>query len=148
LTDEDFMRQALLLADNAAAQDEIPVGAVVVKDDCIIGSGFNSNISHVDPTAHAEVQALREAAKALGNYRLEGCTLYVTLEPCLMCCGALLQARIKRLVFGAREPKTGAVVSVHDSLMVPGLNHHVAIAEGVLAEACAARLTVFFEKRR
>jgi len=142
------MRRALELADIAFAKDEVPVGAVVVKDNRIIGEGFNTCISHSDPSAHAEVQALRAAATALQNYRLEECTLIVTLEPCLMCCGALLQARIKRLVFGAREPKTGAVVSMHDALMLPGLNHQVAITEGVLASDCASRLGDFFKQRR
>lgn len=148
MTDEDYMQRALELADLASDQDEVPVGAVVVQDNRIIGEGFNACIAESDPCAHAEVQALRAAASAVNNYRLEDCTLFVTLEPCLMCCGALLQARIKRLVFGAREPRTGAVVSLHDALMLPGLNHHVAISEGVLAEECAARLTTFFKNRR
>ena len=142
------MQRALELADLASAQDEIPVGAVVVQDNRIIGEGHNACIGRVDPSAHAEVQALRAAALAVNNYRLEDCTLFVTLEPCLMCCGALLQARIKRLVFGVREPKTGAVVSLHDALMLPGINHRVAISEGVLADDCAARLTTFFKNRR
>lgn len=142
------MRRALELADLAAAQNEIPVGALVVQNNRVIGEGFNACIGRVDPSAHAEVQALRAAALSVNNYRLEDCTLYVTLEPCLMCCGTLLQARIKRLVFGAREPKSGAVVSLHDALMLPGNNHRVAISEGVLADECAARLTTFFRNRR
>ena len=142
------MREALALADAAAAAGEVPVGAVVVLDDAIIGRGHNRSLVDHDPSAHAEVVALREAAAAVQHYRLDGATLYVTLEPCLMCCGALLQARVGRLVFGAREPRSGAVVSVFEALMAPGQTHHVPIEEGILAEACATRLRDFFEARR
>jgi len=138
------MREALVLADLAAGAGEVPVGAVVVADGAIVGRGHNRSMADHDPSAHAEVIALREAARAAGHYRLDGATLFVTLEPCLMCCGALLQARIGRLVFGAREPRTGAVVSVFDTLMAPGQTHHVAIEEGVLGEECATRLQAFF----
>jgi len=138
----------LKLADAAMAEGEVPVGALVVLDDTVIGKGHNRSVTDVDPTAHAEVIALREAAKNLGQFRLDRATLYVTLEPCLMCCGALLQARIARLVFGASEPRTGAVISVHESLMLPGNTHHVAITKGIEERACASRLNAFFKNRR
>ena len=138
------MREALALADRAAAAGEVPVGALVVADGVVVGRGHNRSLADHDPRAHAEVIALREAAAARRHYRLDGATLYVTLEPCLMCCGALLQARVARLVYGAREPRTGAVVSVFDTLLAQGQTHHVAIEEGVLAAECAARLRDFF----
>lgn len=146
--DEALMREALALADAAALAGEVPVGALVVMDGAVLGRGHNRSLADHDPSAHAEVIALREAAASIGHFRLDGATLYVTLEPCLMCCGALLQARIGRLVFGAREPRTGAVVSVFDTLMAPGQTHHVAIDEGVLKSECAARLQRFFERLR
>lgn len=142
------MLQALTLADKAAAAGEVPVGAVVTLHDAIIGRGHNRSLIDHDPSAHAEVIALREAARAEGSFRIDGATLYVTLEPCLMCCGALLQARIARVVFGAREPKSGAVISVHETLMAPGATHHVAVTEGVLAAGCSQRLSDFFAQRR
>jgi len=142
------MRLALGLADEAAGIGEVPVGSVVVMGDAVIGRGFNSSVTDHDPSAHAEVVALRQAALAQRSFRLDKATLYVTLEPCLMCCGALLQARVSRLVYGAREPRTGAVVSVHEALMAPGTTHHIAITEGILAPACRRRLQSFFGSRR
>ena len=136
------------MADAAAAAGEVPVGAVVVRDGEVVGRGHNRSLAEHDPSAHAEVVALREAAAAARSFRLDGATLYVTLEPCLMCCGALLQARVARLVFGAREPRTGAVVSAFETLMAPGQTHHVSIGEGVLADDCAARLRAFFAAAR
>lgn len=142
------MRHALRLAGQAAAAGEVPVGAVVVRDGQVLGEGCNAPIGQHDPTAHAEVQALRQAARRLGNYRLEDCTLYVTLEPCAMCSGALLNARVARVVYGAREPKTGAAGSVLDVFALPQLNAHTEIVGGVLAEECAAVLADFFQARR
>ncbi|MFC4620682.1 tRNA adenosine(34) deaminase TadA [Comamonas nitrativorans] len=147
-TDLHWMRHALRLARQAAAAGEVPVGAVVVKDGQVLGEGCNAPIGQHDPTAHAEVQALRQAARRLGNYRLEGCTLYVTLEPCAMCSGALLHARVARVVYGAREPKTGAAGSVLDVFALPQLNAHTAIVGGVLEAECAAVLADFFQARR
>ncbi len=146
--DEHWMRHALRLAQQAAAAGEVPVGAVVVKDGVLLGAGFNAPIAQHDPTAHAEIQALRQAAQALGNYRLDGCTLYVTLEPCTMCSGALLAARLARVVFGAREPKTGAAGSVLDVFSLPQLNHHTHICGGVLQAECAQLLADFFHSKR
>ncbi len=123
-TDEPFMAEALALARAAGSRGEVPVGAVVVSDGAIVGRGGNAPIAATDPTAHAEIAALREAGRALGNYRLPDCTLYVTIEPCAMCAGAILHARIARLVFGARDPKTGACGSVVDLFAEPRLNHH------------------------
>jgi tRNA(adenine34) deaminase len=146
--DEGFMRAALELAEQAEEAGEVPVGAVVVKDGLIIGQGYNRPISAVDPTAHAEVTALRDAAQCLGNYRLGGCTLYVTLEPCAMCVGAIFHARIGRLVYGAPDPKTGACGSV---INLPGeerLNHHMQVTRDVLAAECANMLRQFFVGRR
>ena len=142
------MREALALAGQAAAAGEVPVGAIVVKDGRVIGRGFNRPITSADPTAHAEVIALREAAAALGNYRLPGCELYVTLEPCAMCVGAILHARIARVVFGADDPKTGACGSVVDLLGMSRLNHHATATRGVLATASARLLQQFFAERR
>lgn len=142
------MRAALDLARQAAALDEVPVGAVVVVDGEIVGRGFNQPISRRDPTAHAEIMALRDAASRLGNYRLPGSTLYVTLEPCVMCTGAVMHARVARVVFGARDPKTGAAGSVVDLYSEGRLNHHADIAGGVLAEECGALLSNFFAARR
>lgn len=142
------MAEALRLAKKAAAFDEVPVGALVVMDGQVIGKGFNRCVSNNDPSAHAEIVALREAAVHHENFRLDGATLYVTLEPCLMCCGALLQARISRLAYGAREPRTGAVVSVHECLRAPGVDHHVAISEGILLNESAEILQQFFAMKR
>jgi tRNA(adenine34) deaminase len=146
--DETFMREALALAAQAAAAGEVPVGAVVVHDGRVIGRGFNAPISTHDPTAHAEVAALRDAARASGNYRLVDCTLYVTLEPCIMCAGAMMHARVARVVYGAPDPKTGACGSVVDAFADPRLNHHASVAGGVLAEECGAVLSAFFAGRR
>ena len=147
-SDADFLRQALVLAQEAARLGEVPVGAVVVKDGEVIGRGSNRPISAADPTAHAEVVAMREAAGRLGNYRLAGCELFVTLEPCAMCVGAMLHARVSRVVFGARDPKTGACGSVVDLPAVGALNHHARFEGGLLAEECGALLRSFFAERR
>jgi tRNA(adenine34) deaminase len=146
--DEAFMREALALAREAAGVDEVPVGAVVVIDGEIVGRGFNQPIRRHDPTAHAEVMALRDAAARVGNYRLPGSTLYVTLEPCVMCSGAIMHARVGRVVFGARDPKTGAAGSVVDLYAEVRLNHHADIVGGVLAEESGALLSGFFAARR
>ena len=146
--DQRFMREALDLARQAAALDEVPVGAVLVVDGEIVGRGFNQPISRHDPTAHAEIMALRHAADQLDNYRLPGSTLYVTLEPCVMCTGAIMHARVGRVVFGARDPKTGAAGSVVDLYAEDRLNHHADIEGGVLAEECGALLSGFFAARR
>ena len=142
------MRAALELAREAAAVDEVPVGAVVVVNGEIVGRGFNQPIRRHDPTCHAEIMALREAAHHLGNYRLPGSSLYVTLEPCVMCTGAIMHARVGRVVFGARDPKTGAAGSVVDLYAEDRLNHHAEIEGGVLADECAALLSGFFAARR
>jgi tRNA(adenine34) deaminase len=146
--DIDFMRSALELAEQAEEAGEVPVGAVVVKNGVVIGEGYNRPISAVDPTAHAEVMALRDAARRLGNYRLGDCTLYVTLEPCAMCVGAIFHARIVRLVYGATDPKTGACGSVINLPAEERLNHHMQVAGDVLAEECARMLKQFFAGRR
>lgn len=146
--DIDFMRVALDLARQGWDAAEVPVGAVVVKDDAIIGCGYNRPISTADPTAHAEVMALRDAARHLGNYRLTDCVLYVTLEPCAMCVGAIFHARIARLVYGAKDPKTGACGSVIDLPAETRLNHHLQVAGGVLVEETGALLKQFFAERR
>ena len=146
--DEAFMREAIALAAEAARHGEVPVGALVVKDGQVIGRGSNRPIISADPTAHAEVVALREAATRLGNYRLTGCEVYVTLEPCAMCVGAMLHARLARVVFGARDPKTGACGSVVDLPAVGKLNHHAGFEGGVLADECGALLRQFFAERR
>jgi tRNA(adenine34) deaminase len=148
MTNEDYMREALALSAQAQSRGEVPVGAVVVKDGAIIGRGFNRPISSSDPSAHAEVVAIRDAAKQAGNYRLTGCELYVTLEPCVMCAGAIMHARIARVVYGASDPKTGACGSVVDLFADTKLNHHATVVSGVLAEECGARLSAFFEQRR
>jgi len=143
-----WMRRALELAEMAAARDEVPVGAVVVLDGDIIGEGCNQPISAMDPTAHAEIVALRAAARRVRNYRLTGASLYVTMEPCTMCAGALVHARIQTLVYGAVEPKSGAVVSTAEALTNPRLNHRVEVVGGVLADEAAALLRRFFAGRR
>ena len=148
MSDENYMREALLLAAAAQARGEVPVGAVVVKDGEIIGRGYNQPISGHDPTAHAEVVAMRDAARRMGNYRLTGCELYVTLEPCIMCAGAIMHARVARLVYGAADPKTGACGSVVDLFADTKLNHHAAVVRGVLAGECGALLSAFFRRRR
>ena len=142
------MRHALALAARAAAQDEVPVGAVLVREERVIGEGWNAPIASRDPTAHAEIVALRTAAQRIGNYRLTGTTLYVTLEPCAMCVGAIIYARVARVVFGAYDPKTGAAGSVFDLLQSARHMHRVSCTGGVLAEECAALLTDFFRARR
>jgi tRNA(adenine34) deaminase len=146
--DEQFMRAALELAHTAGSLGEVPVGAIVVKDGQIVGRGYNQPIGKHDPTAHAEVMALRDAARTLGNYRLPGCTLYVTLEPCVMCTGAIMHARIARVVFGATDPKTGVAGSVINLYTEARLNHHANIEGGVLAGECGALLSSFFAARR
>ena len=146
--DEHYMREALDEAANAEARGEIPVGAIVVKDGKVIGRGFNHPISAQDPTAHAEVVAMRNAARAIGNYRLTGCELYVTFEPCVMCAGAIMHARLSRLAYGATDPKTGGCGSVVDLFGQKKLNHHTTVTGGILAEECGARLSAFFVDRR
>ena len=141
------MQAALELAKEAAGLGEVPVGAVVVKDGEIIGRGSNAPISQHDPSAHAEIQAMRDAAARLGNYRLVGCSLYVTLEPCAMCAGAIQHARIANLVYGASDPKTGACGSVIDLMAEARLNHHTEVTGGVLAQECGSLLSAFFASR-
>lgn len=147
-SDETFMQAALEQARLAGACGEVPVGAVVVCEGEIVGRGFNQPIRGNDPTAHAEVMALRDAGARLGNYRLPGCALYVTLEPCAMCSGAIMHARLARVVYGARDPKTGVAGSVIDLYAEKRLNHHAEIVGGVLAEECGALLSSFFAARR
>ena len=147
-SDIAFMYEALRLAEQAALAGEVPVGAVVVKDGRIIGRGSNAPISRHDPTAHAEISALRDAAQHLGNYRLVDCELFVTLEPCAMCVGAMFHARISRVVFGARDPKTGAAGSVCNLFEEERLNHHAQVCGGVLADECGNVLSEFFALRR
>ncbi|MBL3556635.1 MULTISPECIES: tRNA adenosine(34) deaminase TadA [Marinobacter] len=146
--DEAWMGRALQLAEQAAAAGEVPVGAVVVLDGKEIGTGFNAPISGCDPTAHAEIRALRDAARRVGNYRLPGATLYVTLEPCTMCVGAIVHSRVSRLVYGAAEPKAGAVESARRTLEEDHLNWRVESVSGVLANRCSDIISVFFARRR
>jgi tRNA(adenine34) deaminase len=146
--DDDFMRAALAEARQGMAEGEVPVGAVVVLAGEIVGRGHNAPVAQADPTAHAEVVALREAARKVGNYRLTGATLYATVEPCPMCCGAALHARLARLVYGAADPKAGAVDSLYRLLGDPRLNHRVVTQGGVLGAESAALLREFFESRR
>lgn len=148
MQDELRMRQALDQARNAWALGEVPVGALVVKDGEVIATGFNQPIGNHDPTAHAEIMALRAAAAILGNYRLPGCELFVTLEPCAMCAGAMLHARLSRVVYGASDPKTGAGGSVINLFEQNQLNHHTALLGGVLAQECSTLLKEFFVERR
>lgn len=143
-----FMREALALAAEAGAAGEVPVGAIVVLDEAVIGRGANRPIASNDPTAHAEIVALRDAAARVGNYRLTGATMYVTIEPCVMCVGALVHARIGTLVFGATEPKAGAVVSTQRAHEHPALNHRMAVESGVLADEASALMRAFFQARR
>lgn len=147
-TDTDYMQQAIKLAKQAAAKGEVPVGAIIVKDGEIIGTGSNAPIAHNDPTAHAEILAMRDAAKKIGNYRLNDCTLYVTLEPCAMCTGAMQHARIARIVYGANDAKTGACGSVVNLMAEAKLNHHTKIESGLMAEECGSLLSAFFKERR
>lgn len=146
--DEFWMKRALALAEAAAARGEVPVGAVLVRDGREIGVGFNAPISGCDPTAHAEIRALRDAARRVGNYRLPGATLYVTLEPCTMCVGAIVHSRVSRLVYGATEPKAGAVESTRRTLEEPSLNWRVESRGGVLADRCSEIISQFFARRR
>ncbi|WNN43345.1 MULTISPECIES: tRNA adenosine(34) deaminase TadA [Winslowiella] len=146
--DEFWMRHALTLAQRAWDEGEVPVGAVLVQNNRVIGEGWNRPIGHHDPTAHAEIMALRQGGKVLENYRLIDTTLYVTLEPCVMCAGAIVHSRIGRLVFGARDEKTGAAGSLLDVLGHPGMNHQVEMTEGILAQQCAGMLSDFFRMRR
>ena len=148
VNDEYFMREAMNLARAAECLGEVPVGALVVRAGVIVGRGFNSPIGDHDPTAHAEIAALRDAARNLCNYRLPGCELFVTLEPCAMCAGAVLQARIARLIYGARDPKTGVHGSVVDLFAVDRLNHHTVVVGGVMAAECGQLLSDFFTARR
>jgi tRNA(adenine34) deaminase len=148
MSDESFMREALEEARQSLKEGEVPIGAVVVLDDEVIGRGHNSPITLSDPTAHAEVLAIREAARKIGNYRLVGATLYVTLEPCIMCCGGLVSSRIERVVFGAYDPKAGGVKSLYSLLDDQRLNHRVAATGGSLQEECGALLREFFKQRR
>ena len=146
--DQQWMERALLLAERAEALGEVPVGAVVIVDSQLLGEGWNSPISSHDPTAHAEIVALRAASQKIRNYRLPGSTMYVTIEPCTMCAGALVHARVERLVFGAREPRAGAVVSNQQVLDGQQLNHRVSWTEGVLRDNCSQLLQTFFAARR
>ncbi|MCX7120583.1 MAG: tRNA adenosine(34) deaminase TadA [Gammaproteobacteria bacterium] len=146
--DEAFIQHALTLAKRAETEGEVPVGAVIVKDNEIIAEGWNQPIQLSDPTSHAEIMALRQAGKKLNNYRVTNATLYVTLEPCVMCVGAMIHARIERLVFGATDPKAGAVKSVFQLLDSPNFNHVINWSDDVLAHDCAAILKSFFKSRR
>jgi tRNA(adenine34) deaminase len=147
-TDAEFMRRALDLARAAASRGEVPVGALVVRGDEVLGEGANCPIGTHDPTAHAEIHALRAAGARVGDYRLPGTTLYVTLEPCIMCASALVHARVSRVVFGAWDPKAGAAGSLTDVFNIAGLNHRVDVFGGVLAEECGTLLSDFFRQRR
>ena len=146
--DGDYLREAILEAEAAQAAGEVPVGAVIVYEGQILARGRNRVIADADPTAHAEIVALRRAAAALGNYRLAACDLYTTLEPCAMCAGAILHARIRRLIYAAPDPKAGACGSVLAVLNHPGLNHRVEVSAGLLAPQCSAMLSAFFQQRR
>ncbi|MFZ9193806.1 MAG: tRNA adenosine(34) deaminase TadA [Burkholderiales bacterium] len=148
MSDSDYMQHALDLAAQAAAAGEVPVGAVVVHQGVIVGRGFNQPISRADPSAHAEIMALRDAGQALGNYRLADCDLYVTLEPCVMCSGAIMHARIRQVVFGATDPKTGACGSIIDLFAESRLNHHATVIAGVKAPESITLLQNFFASRR
>lgn len=147
-TDQQAMELALQLAQQAAEAGEVPVGAVVVYEQRIVGTGCNGPITRLDPSAHAEMLAIREAAQTLRNYRLSGCTLYVTLEPCTMCFGAIIHGRVERLVYGATEPKAGVIESAIELPKQPYFNHTLVIEKGVLAEQCGAVLSEFFAARR
>jgi len=146
--DQHWMAEALLLAERAGLEDEVPIGAVIVREGEIVGRGWNRNIGLNDPSAHAEIMAMRDAGKRLGNHRLPGCSLYVTLEPCPMCAGAMIHARLARVVYGADDPKTGAAGGVFNLLADPAHNHRIEVNGGYLAEECAALLKDFFRQRR
>ncbi|WP_042153171.1 MULTISPECIES: tRNA adenosine(34) deaminase TadA [unclassified Pseudoalteromonas] len=146
--DEYWMHQALQLADKAESEGEIPVGAIIVKDNKIIATGWNRSICTHDPSAHAEMLAVRDAGQKLENYRMLGCTLYVTLEPCFMCAGLLVHSRIERLVFGAHDLKTGSAGSLMNLVNHPDLNHQLEVTSGVLADECGDKLSSFFKRRR
>ena len=146
--DEEWMQYAMTLALKAQDEGEVPVGAVLVLDNRVIGEGWNRSIGHHDPTAHAEIMALRQGGCAVQNYRLIDATLYVTLEPCVMCAGAMIHSRIRRVVYGAADAKTGAAGSLLDVLRHPGMNHQIEITSGVLAQACSEQLSAFFRYRR
>jgi tRNA(adenine34) deaminase len=146
--DEHWMQHALQLAEKAEKAGEVPIGAVLVLNDEIIGEGYNSPITHCDPTSHAEINALRAGAKAINNYRLNDAILYTTLEPCLMCAGAMVHARLKRLIYGAQDPRAGAVSSVFQVLDNSSLNHRLECMHGLLKEECGAVLTNFFRNKR
>jgi len=148
MTAADYMRAALEQAQLALSAGEVPIGAVLVVDDRIVARGFNQPIGAVDPTAHAEIRVLRDAARAIGNYRLTEAVVYVTVEPCVMCVGALVHARVREVVYGAAEPKTGALVSSMRALDVPGLNHRFAITGGVLEAECRDIIQQFFKDKR
>lgn len=146
--DIEYMRRALALAAQGEARGEVPVGAVLVRGEAIVGEGFNRPISACDPSAHAEMEALRAAGRSLANYRLTGTTLYVTLEPCLMCAAAIVHARVRRVVFGAWDPKAGAAGSTIDAFGLPAMNHRVDVFGGVLEHECGEALRRFFAARR
>jgi tRNA(adenine34) deaminase len=146
--DSHFMRMALDMAQQAFRGEEVPVGAVLVQDGIVLATGFNQRESTQDPTAHAELMAIRSASMTLGSWRLTGTTIYVTLEPCAMCAGAMVHARIRRLVFGAADPKTGAAGGVFDLVRAPQLNHQIDVTAGVLADECGDLLKSFFRARR
>lgn len=146
--DEKYMRRALELAGVAFGQGEVPIGAVVVQDDEVVGEGFNQTITSLDPSAHAEMVAIRNASKAIGNYRLVDCTLYVTIEPCSMCTGLLVHSRINRLVFGARETKAGAILSASQIEEQSHFNHRFLVESGILADECSDIMSRFFKERR
>jgi tRNA(adenine34) deaminase len=148
MTDQEYMTLALELARQGGTVGEVPVGAIIIRDGEIIGRGYNAPISLHDPSAHAEIRAMRDAAQQIGNYRLVGCTMYVTLEPCAMCSGAIQHARLARVVYGAADPKTGACGSVIDLMAEKRLNHHTEISGGVMAEECGRILSAFFAERR
>lgn len=148
MTDQDYMQQAIKLAQQAALNEEVPVGAIVVKNGEVIGRGSNAPIGLNDPSAHAEMLAIRDAAKTLGNYRLVDCTLYVTLEPCAMCAGVIQHARLSKLIYGASDLKTGACGSVISLMAETKLNHHTTVIGGVLADECGSLLSRFFKQRR
>ncbi len=148
MSDKNWMQHALLLAKRAEQQDEVPVGAVIVLNDQIIGEGWNQPVSSNDPTAHAEIMALRDAGKNIGNYRLLNASMYVTLEPCAMCASAIVHARLTKLVYAIEDPKTGACGSVFNLLQTDELNHKVEVKRGILADECQSLIQIFFKKKR
>ena len=148
MSDKNWMQRAIELAQKAESQDEVPVGAVIVYKDQIIGEGWNQPVSSNDPTAHAEIMALREAGKKIGNYRLLNASMYVTLEPCAMCASAIVHARLAKLVYAVEDPKTGACGSVFNLLQTDELNHRVEVERGILADECQSLIQTFFKKKR